>query len=440
METYALEFIAILPDESKQLNDVATVLAQPDELFPSKFIHHENNHCIVGTPIAPRYMEIVPFGDPPKKGMFGINVHLSNVKDLEFMRYHIADTMRDALQARHVYLVRDDVSRHYASILQPRFSLIENALRRFLNRFFLEVVGPEWLKITASPEVYRKMMSRRDRDPEKWKDLFDNRLDFMDFSELGDLITKQSTGFNNIEDLPARIQNIATMEDLQELRHDLESNYSKYFRETFQDRNFRSLWNKLSTIRNKVAHNAPLAGREVAKVESSIPVLERLLRDAELRIRNVKLSEKELETVIEQSEAATESEQGHYHDLKPNIKVLGRIDLNKIQSFDKKPQNFATGNQTEDIDNDDFDEFHIEEWELLQALDEEIENGKKNNRQFLALSTFVRLLTADGYSHESVRTQIHDLCQQGIIEIYNYEGAFSMKSTRSIRRVKDSTE
>jgi hypothetical protein len=82
METYTLEFIAILPDESKQLNDVATVLAQPDELFPSKFIHHENNHCVVGTPIAPRYMEIVPFGDPPKKGMFGINVHLSTFNRL----------------------------------------------------------------------------------------------------------------------------------------------------------------------------------------------------------------------------------------------------------------------------------------------------------------------------------------------------------------------
>lgn len=434
---HTLEFITILTDETKQLHDVAAVLVQPDELFSSKFQTPDANQCFIGTPEFPRFMEIIPFGDPPKGGMFSINVTLSNVKDLEIIRYHIADTLRESLQARHVYLVRDDVSRHYATILQPRFSLIENALRRFLNRFFLEVVGSDWLKITASPDVYRKMMSRRDRDPEKWKDLFDNQLAFMDFSEIGDLITKQSTGLNNIEDLPARIQNIATMEDLEELRHDLESNYSKYFRETFQDRNFRSLWNKLSTIRNKVAHNAPLAGKEVAKVEAAIPVLERLLRDAELRISNVKLSEKELETVIEQSETDSELEQGDYYNLKPNIKVLGRIDLSKISGYSSKPRKTSSTGQ-EDIEVED--ELCIEDWELLEALDEQLEIGRKTRKRFLALSTFGNLLVEEGFSQESIRAEIDNFCQQGILEIYAYDSEHSMKSTRAIRRVRDNAE
>jgi hypothetical protein len=431
METFTLEFITILHDETQSLQDVAAVLVQPDELFPAKFDNTADHHIVIGTPEFPRYMEIHPFGEQPKAGMFSINVTLTNVKDLEFMRYHIADTLRESLQAKHVYLVRDDVSRHYATILQPRFSLIENILRRFLNRFFLEVVGPDWLKITASPEVYRKMLNRRDRDPEKWKDLFDNQLAFMDFSEIGDLITKQSTGFNNLQDLPARIQRISSMEDLEELRHDLESNYSKYFRETFQDRNFRSLWSKLSIIRNKVAHNAPLAGKEVDQVERTIPVLERLLRDAELRIQSVQLTDKELETVIVQSETVPEPEQGDYYDLKPNIKVLGRIDLSKIQGYAAKSEKGSNSGQ-KDVEEE---EFSIEDWELLEALDEQIAEGKKINSRFLALSTFVKLMVDEGFSQESVRTKVTQLCERGELEIYDYDSDYSMKSTRAIRRL-----
>jgi hypothetical protein len=154
----------------------------------------------------------------------------------------------------------------------------------------------------------------------------------------------------------------------------------------------------------------------------------------------VKLSEKELETVIEQTEGEAETEQGNYHDLKPNIKVLGRIDLNKIQVYDKRTPTADTENHIDDVGTDVFDEFHIEEWELLQALDEEIENGKKDRKQFLALSTFIRILTNDGYSQKSVRAEIDNLCQLGIIEIYNYDSTFSMKATRSIRRVIGNTD
>jgi hypothetical protein len=434
---HTLEFITILPDVSTNRYDVAKVLAQPDELYTSKFINTEPTYCTVGTPEAPSYIRIQPFGEPPKKGMFTINVTLSSVKDLEIMRYHIAETLRECLRARHVYLVRDDVSRHYAAILQPRFSLIENDLRRFLNRFFLEVVGPDWLQITATSEVYGKMQSRRRRDTETWKDLFDNQLAFMDFSEIGDLITKQATGLNNIEDLPGRIQRITTLEELSTLQHDLETNYSKYFRETFQDRNFRSLWSRLTTIRNKVAHNAPLAGKEVARVEQTIPVLDRLLRDAELRIKSAKLTDKELETVKEQADSVPDSEPGEYYNLKPNIKVLGRIDLSKIQGYASKPQKITNGVQEELIYDE---ELSIEGWELLEALDEQLEIGRKTRRRFLALSTFVNLLGEEGFSQESVRAEIDRLSQTGILEIYTYDSEHSMKSTRSIRRVRDSTE
>lgn len=435
MGAYTLEFITVLPEQDISVETIAGHFAQSDELFSSKFISPESDQCVVGTPEHPRFMEIAIFGEPQKKGMISIRVCLQNPDDLEFQRYHIAHTLRESLSAKHVYLVRDDVSRHYATLLQPKFSLIENELRRFLNRFFLHVVGPEWLRITASPEVYRKMTSRRDRDTENWKELFDNELAFMDFSEIGDLITKQSTGLSNPLDLPQRIQNVRSMEDLQALRHDLESNYSKYFRETFQDRKFHKLWYQLSAIRNKVAHNAPLTGKEVGVVEGAIPKLEKLLRDAEFRIRTVSLSDREIEAVLVQSEAVTEPSPGDYHNLKPKIKVLGRMDLSKVHGHDTKRRKTSETLELKPENDDVFEEFHIEDWELLEALDEQIESGKKDRRRFLALSTFINLLTEEGFSPESVNEMISRLSLQSEIEIYSFDGAHSLKATKAIRRV-----
>jgi len=331
--------------------------------------------------------------------------------------------------------VHDDVSRHIAVELHPKLSHIERQLRTFLNRFFLNVVGPDWLRITASPEVYHKMNTRRVRDQENWKSLFDNELAYMDFHEIGALITKQSTGLSNPDDLPMRIQQTHTLNDLQALKHDLESNYSKYFRETFQERKFHKLWSKLNIIRNKVAHNAPLTSDENSFVDESIPKLERLLRDAELRIRSVQLTEKELETVKEQQSIA-DVDPGDYHDLKPSIKVLGKIDLSKVREHLPKRRTTVDSEPDSAATDDVYEEFDIEDWELLEALDEQIASGHKINRRFLALSTFIRLLEDEGFSRESVKESVRRLSAEGVIEVYLYEGEHSMKSTRAVRRVE----
>lgn len=171
--------------------------------------------------------------------------------------------------------------------------------------------------------------------------------------------------------------------------------------------------------------------------------MERLLRDAELRIRSVQLSEKELETVKVQKESLAEAEPSEYHDLKPSIKVLGRIDLSKVHGHSEghSEGHSAKRRTTADAEpytaesDDVYDEFEIEDWELLEALDEQLASGRKNNRRFLAFSTFVRLLENEGFSWESIQESIGRLSMQGTIEIYMYEGEHSMKSTRAVRRV-----
>ncbi|MCH8517350.1 MAG: hypothetical protein LAT68_13580 [Cyclobacteriaceae bacterium] len=129
-----------------------------------------------------------------------------------------------------------------------------------------------------------------------------------------------------------------------------------------------------------------------------------------------------------------------YYNLKPSIKVLGRIDLSKVHGHGDghgaKRRTTADAEPATAESDDVYDEFEIEDWELLEALDEQLASGRKNNRRFLALSTFVRLLEHEGFSWESIQESIGRLSLQGTIEIYMYEGEHSMKSTRAVRRVE----
>jgi len=149
----------------------------------------------------------------------------------------------------------------------------------------------------------------------------------------------------------------------------------------------------------------------------------------------VQLTEKELETVKEQQSIA-DVDPGDYHDLKPSIKVLGKIDLSKVREHLPKRRTTVDSEPDSAATDDVYEEFDIEDWELLEALDEQIASGHKINRRFLALSTFIRLLEDEGFSRESVKESVRRLSAEGVIEVYLYEGEHSMKSTRAVRRVE----
>jgi len=474
--SYELEFIVMLPDTCATTACVGETLRQSDEQFPSKFIQHENDVTIVGTAHYPRLITIrkfppgerdkdsfvgtstesattEPSGDTgprnaaaePSAGTTGfcITVTLDEPIKLEFQRFHIADILREKQSATHVYLVRDDVSRHLAAQLHPVLGRIEHNLRRYLNRFFLQVVGPDWLKTTAAPDVYSKMRTRRERDAENWKKLFDNELAYMDFSELGDLITKQSTGFSNPAELQQRIQQIRTLDELNDLKRDLESNYSKYFRETFQDRKFHKTWRKLTTIRHKVAHNGPLTSKEAMIVQEAETFMDRLLQAAELRMHTVRLSEHEQDTlhlITETADAALAETPGReaddYSDLRPKLKLLGNMDLAKLSKYGMQSAGGTVETYSEFSEaDDDCVDCDIEREGLLAHLEVMLAEGRLGKKRFLAKSTFVRELQYAGYSWKSISETLHRLRESGEIEIYSYDGPHSLKATTAIRLV-----
>jgi len=58
------------------------------------------------------------------------------------------------------------------------------------------------------------------------------------------------------EDILKRINELEeTPQAIRTLKEQLQSNYQKFFRESFKDKGFQEKWERLEKLRHKVAHN-----------------------------------------------------------------------------------------------------------------------------------------------------------------------------------------
>jgi hypothetical protein len=69
------------------------------------------------------------------------------------------------------------------------------------------------------------------------------------------LIFEQTSGFLTREDIEKRVTQLPeNIEALKALKADLQSNYHKFFKGAFADRDFKVKWNKWEFLRNKIGH------------------------------------------------------------------------------------------------------------------------------------------------------------------------------------------
>lgn len=418
-----LEFIALLPADA----DVTAALCSPDTVFYDKSAAVRGGFVFIESAQDQLSIRVRPYQAIHGGQAMELQVSCNDKEKLEYMRFWISDTLRTVLKAEHLYLTHDGITAFYAAMIYPTIHRIENRLRRFLIRFFLQVVGVNWLESTAKPSVYTKAMDRRERGLDKWTKLINHEISYMDFHELGDLITKQSTGFNDPASLSDRIRGVATLEELEALKADMESNYTKYFQDTFQSKRFHKHWNDLSHIRVRVAHNALLTLSDSQKTETAVEAVERILDQAEARMTMVELSEREQVRVTPAEEPSEETAptEDDYSDLLPRLTILGKVDL-PVGAKDT-----STRRDAAEAD----EEFLIEPFEFLEALDEYRRNPHFDRSRFLALSTFLNILEDEGYNRASCSRMAYQLAQEGKIEIYEYTEPFWLKSVKAVRMV-----
>lgn len=154
-----------------------------------------------------------------------------------------------------IYITEDGVSRQIASELYPKIYRVENELRAYLIRFLTTRLGPDWWDMNASAESREKVHKRKNNET-TFSRYAESQVYFIDFPDLGKMVYEQSSGFLSRDDVVKRVTDCElTIDAFQKLKEELQSNYYKFFRSHFKENNFQNKWERLSWIRNKIAHN-----------------------------------------------------------------------------------------------------------------------------------------------------------------------------------------
>jgi hypothetical protein len=276
----------------------------------------------------------------------------------------------------HLYVLSDDVSDEIANELYPLIYKVENLLRGYIVKFMTTRIGSRWWEVTATNELLKKAQQRKNNEREFSKHI-DNKVYLIDFGELGEIIYSHSSGFTSKEDILKKINELdETPEAIRTFKEQLKSNYQKFFKEAFSDRNFQEKWERLEKIRHKVAHNNLFTHSDREEGKQTSNDLIELINKAAEGMESVTLREEEKEAI--------------------------RVSLYSQAYYD-------------DITEDEF----------LNELDKSEDYFSRFPDGFVGISSFVNHLRGKGYDPYTTREIIDSLENKGKVEIYerdNIEG------------------
>ena len=360
---------------------------------------------------------------------FVLRAKSSNFENLERFRHPFLVHLKGKLSFTNVRILRDDISTKIANDIYPLINQVENILRRYLILFFTLKIGVDWWGSTAPGLLSDKIGSRKSNE-KVFTPLCDTDVTLIDFDDLGELIYKQTSGFNRQENIVNRIMSSNTVEELNTLKQELQGNYTKYFKEAFQDNNFDKKWKTLFEIRNKVAHNNLFVINDFNTASQLVNDLTNIINDAESKIDTFKFS---VEEQIAIREATIEAVKIAEQQSEPKEKALERFGLKVVGKIDLPSE--------PEEDDDEYNDEHpfriITEDELLYELDSAERYAARKHIAYVGLKTFVtKLLGAKGYSFGPTYSLVNILRDKGLIDIYEVDDPSSYFQPKAIRRVK----
>lgn len=287
------------------------------------------------------------------------------------------------------YVLLDEVSSTIACDIYPKINDVENLLRKYLMKFFVTKLGPSWWNVTADSEMKKKVIQRKNNE-QIFSDFIDNRAYLIDFGELGKIVHSQSSGFISREDIVSKVLDLEeTEEAIKKLKTELESNYTKFFKETFKENNFQQKWEEIEKLRHKVAHNNLFTKQDLEKADEISKALIEIINSANTSIDTIQFN---------------------------------------IDEKDKLKENIAQSLDTYDI---------ITKEELLSKLSESENWAKRSRDNFVGLKHFVtNYLGSQGFDYRSSYDLINQLEEEGLLELYDFKGKNNLYPVTAIKSIK----
>ncbi len=285
-----------------------------------------------------------------------------------------------------LYVLKDEVSEEVSKELYPHLYKVENALRRYLIKFMATRIGANWWEITVSGEVSTKAKMRKKND-RVFGAYVNNDAYLIDFGELGEIVFAQTSGFVTREDIVEKVSRLKeTPEAVKELKAEIQTNYQRFFKESFADKEFRGKWKEFEKLRNKISHCNLFTLDDLENGRVLATELLEIINNADQNTQSISITTQERESIQE--------------------RVLDR--------------------STRDDE--------ITEEIFLEELHNEESHFKNKPNGFVGLSRFMNIhLGSLGYDHYSIKNMCEILDEKGGIEIYHVDNPDSEFKTAAIR-------
>ncbi len=201
----------------------------------------------------------------------------------------------------HCYVIKDEISRKIACDLYPLINELETLLRGYLMKFFITKIGVKWWDVTADNEMKQKANKRKNNE-RIFSNYIDNKVFLIDFGELGKMVYSLSSGYINKDDILTQLLNIEeTVEALQNLKQELQTNYNKFFKNTFKDKQFQRKWESIEKLRHKVAHSNLFTQEDLIEGQRDCQELKEIIEAANKALETLNFTEEEKEKIVESS-------------------------------------------------------------------------------------------------------------------------------------------
>ncbi len=281
-----------------------------------------------------------------------------------------------------MYVLEDHISLAIAKSIYPSIYKVESFLRKYLIKFFAIKLGPEWWKLTADSEMQKKTNQRKNNET-VFSEYVDNEVFLIDFGELGKLIYSQSSGNLSKDDIVNKVIKLEnTVEALQKFKQEIQTNYNKFFKNTFKENNFQNNWEELEKIRHKIAHNNLFTIEDQERSGELVSVLVKTIKLANDEIDKVPFSDSDKQYIINS--------------------FIRQKTINRELFFEE--------------------------------LDLSIKWAMKHADGFVGLQNFiVNILGSKGYTFQDTRDLIKVLEKEGLVEIYTYKSDKNERGVAAIR-------
>jgi len=114
------------------------------------------------------------------------------------------------------------------------------------------------------------------------------------------MVYEHSSGFLTRDDIVAKIGGLQeTPEAIRDLKAELQTNYQKFFRESFADRGFKEKWADFEFLRNKIAHNNLFTADDLESGKQLFDELRTIVDDADSQTMTLEITSLEREALQE---------------------------------------------------------------------------------------------------------------------------------------------